>query len=101
VSQDLDPQLPNPAYEYMSEESILAMNGGAEMDGYERLFIFVVFTQLMQSLMSYDGGATQMSTELLLSNGWSSSELGLLGAMDKFGSCHSFHMELCAHASQC
>jgi MFS family permease len=51
----------------------------------ERLFVFISFTQLAQGLMSYDGGATQMSTQPLLKSGWSSAELGLLGAMDKFG----------------
>lgn len=59
--------------------------GGSELSLKARIFVFVLFTQLMQALMSYDGGATQMSTQPLLQEGWSSSELGLLGAMDKFG----------------
>lgn len=50
-----------------------------------RLTVLVLFVQVAQALMSYDGGATQMSTEALLQEGWSSSMLGLLGAMDKFG----------------
>jgi len=66
---------------------------GSQSDGSEpgelsrnaKLFVFIMFTQLMQALMSYDGGATQMSTQPLLASGWSSSELGFLGAMDKFG----------------
>mmetsp|Transcript_98113 Transcript_98113/g.282020 ORF Transcript_98113/g.282020 Transcript_98113/m.282020 type:complete len:660 (+) Transcript_98113:182-2161(+) len=66
---------------------------GSQGDGSEpgelspnaKLFVFILFTQLMQALMSYDGGATQMSTQPLLASGWSSSELGFLGAMDKFG----------------
>eukprot|EP00448_Togula_jolla_P021906 CAMPEP_0170574048 /NCGR_PEP_ID=MMETSP0224-20130122/3090_1 /TAXON_ID=285029 /ORGANISM="Togula jolla, Strain CCCM 725" /LENGTH=577 /DNA_ID=CAMNT_0010896675 /DNA_START=37 /DNA_END=1769 /DNA_ORIENTATION=+ len=63
-----------------------SQNGNSgEMGSGARLFIFILFTQLMQALMSYDGGATQMSTQPLLASGWSSSELGLLGAMDKFG----------------
>jgi len=56
-----------------------------EMSFRLKLLVFVLFTQLGQALMSYDGGATQMSTKALLLSGWSSSELGLLGAMDKFG----------------
>ncbi|CAE8738194.1 unnamed protein product, partial [Polarella glacialis] len=56
-----------------------------DMSPEARLFVFIVFTQIAQALMSYDGGATQMSTQSLLADGWSSSELGLLGAMDKFG----------------
>ncbi|CAK0877400.1 unnamed protein product [Prorocentrum cordatum] len=50
-----------------------------------KVFVFVVFTQVVQALMSYDGGATQFSTEQLGSSGWSPLELGSLGAMDKIG----------------
>uniref|UniRef100_A0A7S2NWA0 Major facilitator superfamily (MFS) profile domain-containing protein n=1 Tax=Zooxanthella nutricula TaxID=1333877 RepID=A0A7S2NWA0_9DINO len=60
-------------------------NAPVELNPQARLFVFVLFTQVGQALMSYDGGATQMSTKPLLQSGWRSSELGLLGAMDKFG----------------
>lgn len=56
-----------------------------EAIGFNKLLVFILFTQVAQALMSYDGGATQMSTQALLEAGWSSSMLGLLGAMDKFG----------------
>lgn len=56
-----------------------------ELSFYAKFFVFLLFTQLAQMMMSYDGGATQMSTQSLLKNGWTSSELGWLGAMDKFG----------------
>jgi len=62
-----------------------AVAGPPEMSLALKLCVFILFTQLGQALMSYDGGATQMSTKALLTSGWSSSELGLLGAMDKFG----------------
>mmetsp|Transcript_25225 Transcript_25225/g.58766 ORF Transcript_25225/g.58766 Transcript_25225/m.58766 type:complete len:489 (-) Transcript_25225:104-1570(-) len=47
--------------------------------------VHVLFAQVGQALMSFDGGATQMSQTVLLEHGWSQSMLGLLGAMDKFG----------------
>lgn len=59
--------------------------GGPDLGGGARMFVFILFTQVAQALMSYDGGATQMSTEAFLEHGWSSAMLGLLGAMDKFG----------------
>lgn len=64
-------------------ESLASVQGELSLNA--KIFVFTLFTQLGQALMSYDGGATQMSTQPLLRHGWSSSELGLLGAMDKFG----------------
>eukprot|EP00929_Paragymnodinium_shiwhaense_P071686 TRINITY_DN36427_c0_g1_i2.p1 TRINITY_DN36427_c0_g1~~TRINITY_DN36427_c0_g1_i2.p1 ORF type:complete len:504 (-),score=35.88 TRINITY_DN36427_c0_g1_i2:34-1545(-) len=46
---------------------------------------FVGFALFAQGLMSYDGGATQMSQEALYNMGWSAAALGWLGAMDKIG----------------
>mmetsp|Transcript_78511 Transcript_78511/g.163106 ORF Transcript_78511/g.163106 Transcript_78511/m.163106 type:complete len:690 (+) Transcript_78511:48-2117(+) len=51
----------------------------------QKLFIFIVYTQVVQALMSYDGGATQFCTSSLADAGWSPLWLGFLGAMDKFG----------------
>jgi len=56
-----------------------------QLGRYARCFIFVLFTQVVQALMSYDGGATQFCTSSLARNGWTPFLLGLLGAMDKFG----------------
>lgn len=50
-----------------------------------RLLVFIVFTQVVQMLMSYDGGATQFCTVELQAMGWTAAEMGVLGAMDKFG----------------
>lgn len=80
---------PGGPLEKESREPICASTPGSdsvgEMSLCLKVFVFIMFTQLGQALMSYDGGATQMSTKALLLSGWSSSELGLLGAMDKFG----------------
>jgi len=51
----------------------------------QRLAVFVVFVLIAQAMMSYDGGATTMSTAALLEQGWTVDMLGWLGAMDKFG----------------
>mmetsp|Transcript_43576 Transcript_43576/g.79358 ORF Transcript_43576/g.79358 Transcript_43576/m.79358 type:complete len:526 (+) Transcript_43576:131-1708(+) len=51
----------------------------------QRLGVFIVFVLIAQAMMSYDGGATTMSTAALLAEGWSVDMLGWLGAMDKFG----------------
>jgi len=51
----------------------------------QRLGVFIVFVLIAQAMMSYDGGATTMSTAALLEQGWTVEMLGWLGAMDKFG----------------
>jgi len=65
------------------DEAVEAATAGRRF--YAKVFVFVVFTQVVQALMSYDGGATQFCQVQLAKFGWTASELGLLGAMDKFG----------------
>lgn len=74
-------------HRHSSSEASAATSAAAraELGPRGRLFIFVVYTQVVQGLMSYDGGATQFSTAALARSGWSPIWLGLLGAMDKFG----------------
>eukprot|EP00928_Gymnodinium_smaydae_P035309 TRINITY_DN24872_c0_g1_i1.p1 TRINITY_DN24872_c0_g1~~TRINITY_DN24872_c0_g1_i1.p1 ORF type:complete len:524 (-),score=95.61 TRINITY_DN24872_c0_g1_i1:144-1715(-) len=67
-----------------AEEYALRSPVTMTMSEKDVFFVFVM-TQIMQALMSYDGGATSMSTAALLDSGWPSSEIGLLCAMDKFG----------------
>lgn len=69
---------------------VMSTNGGGiflhpEMGAHHRLFIFILYTQVVQALMSYDGGATQFCTKALAAAGWTPLWLGFLGAMDKFG----------------
>mmetsp|Transcript_43976 Transcript_43976/g.116253 ORF Transcript_43976/g.116253 Transcript_43976/m.116253 type:complete len:556 (-) Transcript_43976:92-1759(-) len=52
-----------------------------------RWLILIVFCQLVQVFMSYDGGATPASIDKIQNSGipWTQAELGLLGSLDKFG----------------
>jgi len=43
----------------------------------EQMLIFIVFTQVGQVLMSFDGGAIQMSQTALSQDGWTPAHLGM------------------------
>eukprot|EP00929_Paragymnodinium_shiwhaense_P057914 TRINITY_DN29005_c0_g1_i1.p1 TRINITY_DN29005_c0_g1~~TRINITY_DN29005_c0_g1_i1.p1 ORF type:complete len:537 (+),score=85.26 TRINITY_DN29005_c0_g1_i1:76-1686(+) len=68
----------------MGARASRAYADGDDMSDSSRVYFFALI-MCAQSLMSYDGGASAMSTAALIESGWGHTEVGFLGAMDKFG----------------